>query len=141
MHRKTLSLTLPLALTATAIAATATPGSSPAATTDTVTAAPDSLRWGPCPPGTDAPGLRCATLDVPLDHRAPDGRQIQIAVSRLASKDPAKRRGVLVTNPGGPGGAGLTYPAVLAATGLPKSVLDSYDVMASTPVASAGALR
>lgn len=80
-------------------------------------------------------------MPVPSPGQSRSFRQIQIAVSRLASKDPAKRRSVRVTNPGGPGGAGLTYPAVLAATGLPKSVLDSYDVMASTPVASAGALR
>ncbi|MGY5136829.1 alpha/beta hydrolase [Streptomyces nigrescens] len=132
--RKTLSL----ALVATAVAAAAISGASAAATPDTVTATPDSLKWGPCPQkaeskNADAPRLECATLDVPLDYRNPDGRQIEIAVSRLASKDPSRRRGVLLTNPGGPGGSGLDYPALLAGAGLPKDVLDSYDVIGFDP--------
>ncbi|MFD3992947.1 alpha/beta hydrolase [Streptomyces sp. NPDC058583] len=131
--RKTLSL----ALATTAVAAVAISGAS-AAAPDTVTATPGSLRWGPCPqqpapPNADAPRLECATLDVPLDYRHPDGRQIEIAVSRLASKDPAKRRGVLLTNPGGPGVSGVDYPAQLAGVGLPKDVLDSYDVIGFDP--------
>ncbi|MFI0976085.1 alpha/beta hydrolase [Streptomyces sp. NPDC021093] len=131
MHGRARSLALALAATATAVAATAPPGPSVAA--NTVRAAPDSLRWGPCPKEADSPRLECATLDVPLDHRDPDGRQIGIAVSRLVSKDPAKRRGVLLTNPGGPGASGLGYPALLAGAGLPKDVLDSYDVIGFDP--------
>ncbi|MEU9338471.1 alpha/beta hydrolase [Streptomyces sp. NPDC048290] len=128
---------LALALAATAVAAAAMPGVS-AATPDTAAATPDPLRWGPCPQqagsrDADAPRLECATLGVPLDYRDPGGRQIEIAVSRLASKDPSKRRGVLLTNPGGPGGSGLDYPALLAGAGLPKDVLDSYDVIGFDP--------
>ncbi|WP_372350857.1 alpha/beta hydrolase [Streptomyces sp. KL116D] len=137
-----------LALSATAVAAAALSGASAAATSDTVAATPDSLRWGPCPQQAEskkvgsqkvgsqkaeAPGLECATLGVPLDYRDPGGRQIEIAVSRLASKDPSKRRGVLLTNPGGPGASGLDYPALLAGAGLPKDVLDSYDVIGIDP--------
>ncbi|MFG2200956.1 MFS transporter [Kitasatospora sp. NPDC048715] len=66
------------------------------------------MRWGPCPQEAEprnaaASRLECAALDVPLDYRDPDGRQVEIAVSRLASTDPSRRRGVLLTNPGGPG--------------------------------------
>lgn len=134
MHRKKLALAL--AVTATAVAVI--PGAS-AAMRETPSA-PETLRWGPCPEkdgtrkagaaGADAASrLECSTLKVPLDYRHPDGRKIDIAVSRLASKDPAKRRGALLTNPGGPGAPGLDYPVLLAASGLPKSVLDSYDVI------------
>ena len=80
-----------------------------------------------------SPRLECSTLEVPLDYRKPDGRQIEIAISRLASKKPSKRRGVLLTNPGGPGVAGLGYPAALAAAKLPQKVLDSYDVIGFDP--------
>ncbi|WP_419992374.1 alpha/beta hydrolase [Streptomyces boninensis] len=130
MHRKTLSRrkALSLALAVTAVAATAVTGLQ-AGTPDTAAAAPDSLRWAPCPQKGDGPRLECATLDVPLDYREPEGRKLEIAVSRLPSKDPAKRRGVLFTNPGGPGIPGLGYPAVLGGAGLPKDVLDSYDVI------------
>jgi pimeloyl-ACP methyl ester carboxylesterase len=79
------------------------------------------------------PRVECATLEVPLDYRKPDGRQIEIAVSRLASQVPSKRRGVLLTNPGGPGAGGLSYPGILAAFGLPTQVLDSYDVIGFDP--------
>ncbi|GAA2333277.1 alpha/beta hydrolase [Streptomyces kunmingensis] len=126
--RRSLSLAL---TTAAVAAATSLPAAASSAATTPTT--PDALRWGPCPEGVAAPRLECSTLDVPLDYRNPDGRQIEVAVSRLASQKPSKRRGVLLTNPGGPGGAGLTYPAVLAASGLPQSVLDSYDVIGFDP--------
>ncbi|MCP2236852.1 alpha/beta hydrolase [Prauserella halophila] len=93
----------------------------------------DSLRWGPCPEEASSPRLECSTLDVPLDYRKPDGRKIEIAVSRLPSEKPSRRRGVLLTNPGGPGGPGLDYPATLAGAGLPKRVLDSYDIVGMDP--------
>ncbi|GAA2958777.1 MULTISPECIES: alpha/beta hydrolase [Streptomyces] len=121
---------LSLALTATALAVTALPA---AASAPTTTPAPTALRWGPCALEAPTPRLECATLQVPLDHRDPDGRQIEVAVSRLASQKPSQRRGILLTNPGGPGGSGLTYPAVLAASGLPQEVLDSYDIIGFDP--------
>lgn len=123
---------LPLALTAVALAVTTLPAS---AVPSAATAPPPrgTLQWGPCPEGASAPRLRCSTLEVPLDYRDPDGRRIEIAVSRLASEKPSQRRGVLLTNPGGPGGSGLVYPAVLAASGLPQKVLDSYDIIGFDP--------
>ncbi|WP_418190796.1 alpha/beta fold hydrolase [Amycolatopsis albispora] len=94
-----------------------------------------SLRpeWGECPAEVAAPGLDCTTLSVPLDHRDPDGRRIDVALSRLASKNPEKRWGVLLTNQGGPGGTGVDFPAGLVALGLPQSVLDSYDIIGFDP--------
>jgi pimeloyl-ACP methyl ester carboxylesterase len=96
-----------------------------------------ALSWGPCPEGTAggpyAALLQCATVSVPLDYTDPDGRQIDIAISRLASTNPAERRGVLLTNPGGPGGPGLSLPADLAALGLPSTVMDRYDVIGMDP--------
>lgn len=126
MHRS-----LSLGLAATAVLATTIPGVSVAAT-------PDTVRWGPCPEKVASEKaasarLECSTLEVPLDYRNPDGRQIEIAISRLASEKPSQRRGVLLTNPGGPGGTGLSYPAVLAGSGLPQKVLDSYDVIGFDP--------
>jgi pimeloyl-ACP methyl ester carboxylesterase len=94
----------------------------------------ESLRWGQCPDlGTPVPGLECAVLAVPLDYRRPAGPAIEIAVSRLRSTDPAKRRGVLLTNPGGPGGPGLTLPVALVNAGVPGSVRESYDLIGFDP--------
>ncbi|ANW22280.1 alpha/beta hydrolase [Streptomyces clavuligerus] len=60
-------------------------------------------------------GVECAKVTVPLDYREPGGRTLDIAISRIRATDPAKRRGILQTNPGGPGGRGLGTPADLRA--------------------------
>jgi len=99
-----------------------------------VAAAEPGVVWGPCPElGGPAPGLECTTIAVPLDYRHPDGEQLQLAVSRLPSTNPARRRGVLLTNPGGPGGPGLGLPVTLAELGLPASVRETYDVIGFDP--------
>ncbi|MFC5213512.1 alpha/beta hydrolase [Streptomyces coerulescens] len=91
-------------------------------------ACPDSV---PKPPAPDR--VECGHLTVPLDHRHPSGRRIEIAVSRVpASGTPAERRGILLVNPGGPGGLGLPY-AVTKRAKLPASVRRSYDVIGFDP--------
>ncbi|AXB48329.1 hypothetical protein A4R43_07145 [Amycolatopsis albispora] len=90
------------------------------------------IEWGSCP-SPSAPGLECGVLRVPVDYREPGGAQLEIAVSRLRSADPARRRGVLLVNPGGPGLAGLDLPAVIANRGVPRSLLDSYDLVGFDP--------
>ncbi|MEU6957677.1 alpha/beta hydrolase [Streptomyces sp. NPDC045714] len=93
----------------------------------------EKLSWKQCPEGAAAAGVECTRLEVPLDYEKPEGKTIEIAVSRLASKNPDKRRGVLLTNSGGPGGEALSMPATLRKLGLPKSVLDSYDIIGMDP--------
>lgn len=127
------TVTFVLAATVVLSAAPAASAAREAPSAPGAQAASGELRWGPCPEDVAAPRLECSTLTVPLDYREPDGRKIEIAVSRLPSRDPSQRRGVLLTNPGGPGGPGLGYPAVLAESGLPKQVLDSYDVIGMDP--------
>jgi pimeloyl-ACP methyl ester carboxylesterase len=104
--------------------------------TGAAAAQPSGIRWEKCPmdiaPFPIPEGMQCGTVKVPLDYRAPDGRTIDLAVSRLPSKKPEQRRGVMLTNPGGPA-PGQSYPAFLVATGLPQSVLDSYDVIGFDP--------
>ncbi len=66
------------------------------------------IDWQPC--GDFAPLTQCATVTVPLDHRRPHGPTIELAISRLPATDQARRRGVLLLNPGGPGGGGRYLP-------------------------------
>ncbi|MFD5776125.1 alpha/beta hydrolase [Streptomyces fungicidicus] len=91
------------------------------------------VEWGQCPEDVAAEAapteLQCATVAVPLDYADPEGEQIDLTVSRLAAADPDKRRGVLMLNPGGPGGSGLALSALLVAQGLPSSVTDRYDLI------------
>jgi pimeloyl-ACP methyl ester carboxylesterase len=49
--------------------------------------------------------IACATLSVPLDHDDPGGRRIDLALGRVRAT--GDREGVVLTNPGGPGGSGL----------------------------------
>lgn len=54
--------------------------------------------------------MECATAVVPMNYAKPEDGQLRIEVSRIKAKDPARRRGALISNPGGPGGGGLSMP-------------------------------
>ncbi|GAA4548712.1 alpha/beta hydrolase [Amycolatopsis samaneae] len=97
-----------------------------------------SLKWTtPCPdyglPQSPTAGLECAKLRVPLDYADPGGRTIELTISRHAGPDPAKRRGVLLMNPGGPGGPGLPMPAQLMARLGSSGLPEAYDVIGFDP--------
>jgi pimeloyl-ACP methyl ester carboxylesterase len=69
---------------------------------------------------TACPGLgdeyRCVSLEVPLDHSAPDGDTINAAFAvRLASGSPEEHLGMLVTANGGPGYSGIAWAEDFAA--------------------------
>lgn len=82
---------------------------SPSEATRTATQAP--LGFTPAPLQWDSCGgrLQCASLEVPLDYEDPNGPTIDLAMAMLPATDPGARIGVLVTNPGGPGGSGVDY--------------------------------
>ena len=47
-----------------------------------VTPATGSIEWGPCVDARAVPvDVECASITVPLDYGAPDGRMIDIAVA------------------------------------------------------------
>ncbi|GAA2494694.1 alpha/beta hydrolase [Streptomyces longisporus] len=100
------------------------------------TAGGAKITWGECPAPaqgqTRDARLICGTLEVPLDYQNPGGTKIDVAVSRLSTAKPGKRRGVLLLNPGGPALGGLDMPESMAST-LPKSVLDRYDLIGFDP--------
>ncbi|WP_405535009.1 alpha/beta hydrolase [Streptomyces sp. NBC_00075] len=103
------------------------------------TPTPTRIHFGPCPDSVPRPAapetVECGRLDVPLnwDDPAPDGPRLRIAVSRVrASGTAAERRGILLVNPGGPGGSGLPY-AVTKRAKLPESVRRAYDVIGFDP--------
>ncbi|MGW5464868.1 alpha/beta hydrolase [Streptomyces sp. NPDC003996] len=100
------------------------------------TAGDAGIIWGKCPAlaegQTRDPHLACGRLEVPLDYQDPGGTKIDVAVSRLSTAKPGKRRGVLLLNPGGPALGGLDMPEAMAST-LPKSVLERYDLIGFDP--------
>jgi len=85
------------------------------------------LRWRQC-----HDELECATLTVPVDYAAPDGEQVELAVSRRPATDPSRRRGSLVMNFGGPGDAGSTTLGGFADF-IPTEIQDRYDLVSFDP--------
>ncbi|WP_238014126.1 alpha/beta hydrolase [Dactylosporangium sp. AC04546] len=96
--------------TATAVALAVAPASSALAAPASAEAGAATIPWGQCAsPGLQRRGAECGLLSVPLDYSKPNGKKIQIAVSRIKAKVAAKDyQGVMLVNPGGPGGSGLT---------------------------------
>jgi pimeloyl-ACP methyl ester carboxylesterase len=74
-----------------------------------------SLRWGACAdPLLQQAHASCALLSVPLNYRDPAGPKIKVAVSRISHTSSQKNyQGVILTNPGGPGGSGLNLNVFL----------------------------
>ena len=79
------------------------------------TPAPAAIAWAKCAGGDPyLANAECAQLQVPLDYRHPNGKKISIAISRVKHTDDAHYKGVLIGNPGGPGGSGLYLSGGLA---------------------------
>lgn len=111
----------------------------PALTPATASAAENPLRpylrqkpaWHRC--ATELPAsFQCATLKVPLDYGRPDAKKLDIAISRMRTSTERERRGVLLLNPGGPGGPGIDMPQYMADE-LPKAVKNKYDLVGFDP--------
>lgn len=77
-------------------------------------------------------GWQCATLPVPLDYDEPDGETLDLAISRRPADDQDDRIGVLLTNPGGPGGEGLGY-ARSWSNSLDDEILERFDIIGFDP--------
>jgi pimeloyl-ACP methyl ester carboxylesterase len=76
-------------------------------------ASASAINWAPCSePALQEVGAECGYLAVPLNYSDPTGAQIQLAVSRIEHTS-SDYQGVIVTNPGGPGGEGLNLNTYL----------------------------
>ncbi|MFD4943127.1 alpha/beta hydrolase [Streptomyces sp. NPDC058239] len=112
-------------------------GSVPASAAPAAPAAPAHQRlvWGPCSSQQqelNKAGAQCAKVAVPLDYSDPGGPTIRIAVSRIkADTKHGKRRGILLSDPGGPGGTGLANTLYLRPA--LRDVADRYDLIGFDP--------
>ncbi|MEV6313745.1 alpha/beta hydrolase [Streptomyces sp. NPDC051776] len=121
-------------LLAVGITATLIPALAPAQAT-----AADSLErfrtqkpaWHRCADSLPA-SYQCAKIKVPLDYKHPTGKTIKVAISRIKTSDPGKRHGVMLFNPGGPGGEGLSMPLMMKET-MPKKLREKYDLVGFDP--------
>ena len=106
-----------LGFTAPAVASAAT-AQAPTAASPGLGGATASVAWGTCTEKALAQaGAKCGYLSVPLSYSDPRGPKIKIAVSRILHTSSARNyRGIILTNPGGPGGPGLDLNMYLIGT-------------------------
>jgi pimeloyl-ACP methyl ester carboxylesterase len=94
---------------------------------------PAPIAWQSCTEvSLKAQGAECGLVTVPMDYANPGGARIELAVARIAHTVPAdKYQGVMLVNPGGPGGAGRNM-ATLGAK-VPHGAGDAYDWIGFDP--------
>lgn len=92
----------------------------------------DPISWDACE-GDDAPEdpFECATVQVPLNYEQPDDALVELAVIRIAATE--KRRGVILTNPGGPGGSGFDFVVGSGQEMVRSLELEQYDLIGFDP--------
>ncbi|MCH0565749.1 alpha/beta hydrolase [Streptomyces sp. MUM 2J] len=87
------------------------------------------VTWSACPGGGMPEDLQCADVTVPLDYADPGAGTLDLALARYRAT--GHRRGSVVLNFGGPGGAGTEQ---LAAGGKDfMGLTDNYDVVSFDP--------
>ena len=93
-----------------------------------------TLNWHPCTGAVAQQGVPdCTTLSVPADYAKPGGRHITLALDMIPATAPKSRRhGILLVNPGGPGGSGLSLAAEVA-RGISPAVAARYDIVGFDP--------
>lgn len=92
------------------------------------------LAWSACT-GDDAPEepFQCATIEVPVDYGQPDGETLEVAMVRLPAEDQGSKAGIVLANPGGPGGSGFDYIANSGQTMASTLGLSRYDLIGFDP--------
>jgi pimeloyl-ACP methyl ester carboxylesterase len=93
-----------------------------------------TLHWHSCGGLLAQQGVpECATLSVPVDYAKPGGRHITLALDMIPATAPeSQQQGILLVNPGGPGGSGLPLAAEVA-QGLSPGVAAQYDIVGFDP--------
>ncbi|WP_043624396.1 alpha/beta hydrolase [Nonomuraea candida] len=84
--------------------------------------------WARCPGTLD---VECASIEVPVDHAAPGGARIDLALARLPVRYPERRLGSLVVNYGGPGVSGVE--TLIADQETFNPLRARYDIVAFDP--------
>jgi pimeloyl-ACP methyl ester carboxylesterase len=93
---------------------------------------PGDIDWGDCESAEAIEGEQCATVSVPLDHFGSRGTVIDIAVNRFPATS-GQSNGALLTNPGGPGGPGLSFARAISQIYAGTALAEDYDIIGFDP--------
>ncbi len=102
--------------------------------TDSIIPTGAALHWHSCSGQLATEGVPdCTMLSVPLDYADPSGRHISLALDMVPATAPrSQQQGVMLVNPGGPGGDGLPLAAEVA-QGINRGVAADYDIVGFDP--------
>lgn len=86
--------------------------------------------WGKCedPKYSKA---ECATIEVPLKWNEPEGKTINLLISRLKASGQSK--GSILVNPGGPGGSGNQIVAQYGTESTTEKLRENFDLIGFDP--------
>jgi pimeloyl-ACP methyl ester carboxylesterase len=106
--RKATNIAISLGLLATLMGCGSS-DSGTAAPVDDVGSFEKTIEWSACE-GKDSPEapFECGFVTVPLDYRNAKGKTLDIALVRIPASE-GKSKGIILTNPGGPGGSGFDF--------------------------------
>ncbi|EPS35130.1 hypothetical protein H072_11511 [Dactylellina haptotyla CBS 200.50] len=95
-----------------------------------------TITWGACADGNYT-RVQCGTMQVPIDYNNPNGPKTTLGMARLKSTSANPPLGVLLMNPGGPGGV-ASGVIKMAAGGsqdsvFPLSLQAKYDIIGLDP--------
>jgi pimeloyl-ACP methyl ester carboxylesterase len=93
-----------------------------------------TLHWHACTGQLAQEGITdCTLLSVPVNYADPGGRHLSLALDMIPATAPSsQQQGIMLVNPGGPGGDGLPLAAEVA-QGLSASVAADYDIIGFDP--------
>ncbi len=117
-----------------AAGSTAQAGGSTAQAAGPVVPQHSTLHWHACAGVLGQQGVPdCTTLSVPVNYAQPGGRHISLALDMIPATAPrSQQQGIMLVNPGGPGGDGLPLAAEVA-QGISPDVAAEYDIVGFDP--------
>ena len=92
----------------------------------------DSIDWATCDEFPDAENLECGVLAAPLDYSDLEGEKIDISLIRIPSTS-KKPKGVVLSNPGGPGESGVDFVSSWSVEFVENLGLEEFDIVGFDP--------
>jgi pimeloyl-ACP methyl ester carboxylesterase len=92
----------------------------------------DPIEWSTCDEYPDEEMIECGVLEVPLDYSDLEGETLEIALLRIPASS-NKAKGVVLTNPGGPGESGVDFVYNTSLDFVENLGLEDFDIVGFDP--------
>ena len=90
------------------------------------------IDWSTCDEYPDEEMIECGVLEVPLDYSDLEGETLEIALLRIPASS-NKPKGVLLSNPGGPGKSGVDHVYSWSVKFVENLGLEDFDIVGFDP--------